>query len=395
MKNAMTKILLPAIIIILAAGCDSYATKKQAAYTRWEKTSARAKIAAAIDLFENGRIEEAEKTALQCIEADPEIAQAHLLTGRIYSFQGKLEQATQALKKAIEIDKNLDQAWYVLGTVAQQQRQPADAMEYFGNAMAIKPAKTDYIIAVAETSALQGDYDRAIGLLEEKIDHLPGDTALKIETADLLSRMGRTKDAIKMYIQTILLGNNDPALTEALGYCYITDQQWNNAIKTFEKLYKTASKDQKPAYLEIMAMCSMNDGQYSRAFSYFDKLSVDQRDSAELWLQMGQAALGADSSPRAAACARRALALRPGWSDAIAVQGCSLYLSQDYTAAIKIFRKITADKKLAGFAWLMTGRCYQQLGQTGSADKAYEKAVNLNSESKLVTLLTRPYQQVK
>jgi cytochrome c-type biogenesis protein CcmH/NrfG len=44
---------------------------------------------------------------------------------------------------------------------------------------------------------------------------------------------------------------------------------------------------------------------------------------------------------------------------------------------------------MGGFAWLMSGRCYQQLGWKDMADKAYAKASRLNPESRLVSLLAK------
>ena len=42
------------------------------------------------------------------------------------------------------------------------------------------------------------------------------------------------------------------------------------------------------------------------------------------------------------------------------------------------------DDKLAGFAWLMTGRCYQQLGQNYNAKKACENANRTKQAGKLM-----------
>ena len=36
----------------------------------------------------------------------------------------------------------------------------------------------------------------------------------------------------------------------------------------------------------------------------------------------------------------------------------------------------------------MTGRCYQQLGQSELADRAYQNAAELKPDSELITLLT-------
>jgi tetratricopeptide (TPR) repeat protein len=290
---------------------------------------------------------------------------------------------------AVEYDEDLDQAWYWLGEIAQHNKQPDQAMEYYDRAIRLKPVNTDYIIAVVQTYTAQGQYDEALDLLEEKMAMLPGDVQLKVTAADILQRLGKTAQAISAYNRAFLLEPDNIAVAEALAYCYITDEQWDQAIGIFEKISTSVDGEKKTACLQMLALCCMNAGEYGRAVTYYDKLSVSQRDNEELWLQMSQAALGAGAAKRASTCAARALSLRPGWADAIAVQGCVQYLNNDYDTAIRTFGRLTANRKIGGFAWLMSGRCYQQLGRKDLADIAYAKASSLNPESRLVSLLAK------
>ena len=51
-KLKLTILIVLAIGLVAAtSGCDSYAQKKEAAYDRWEKTTAKAKIPLARDMF--------------------------------------------------------------------------------------------------------------------------------------------------------------------------------------------------------------------------------------------------------------------------------------------------------------------------------------------------------
>ena len=387
-KHIYVVLLITGLILTLA-GCESYAEKKAAAQLKWEKTSARAKLSVARDLFTNGRIDEAAKTASKCLSVDPENPQAHLLMGEIRLEQARFEEAKKSLQTAVELDENLDQAWFCLASIHQQENQLEKARQGYEKALRLKPTSADYVIALAEIDIARGMHQDALDMLTAKTRMFPNDFALKVETADVLSRMAKTKEAINLYNQALLLKPNDEIIIEALGYCYITDQQWGKAVEMFEMLHNNAAEaDESSTYLDILAMCSMNAGQYGKAVKYYDRLSLEQRDNSQLWLQMGQAALGMDAPKRALACATRALALEPGCPDAIALQGCAQYLNNDYDNAIKTFAKITADKKMAGFAWLMTGRCYEQLGRTDLADKAYQNASELKPDSELVTLLT-------
>ena len=345
MKNIkqIYAIIFVVVIVLTLVGCESYAEKKAAAQLKWEKTSARAKVSVARDLFTNGRIDEAAKTVSKCLSVDPENPHAHLLMGEIHLEQTRFEKAKKSLRAAVELDESLDRAWFCLASIQQQENQLEEARQGYEKALRLKPTSADYAIALAEIDIARGLYQDALDMLTAKTRMFPSNFALKVETADVLSRMARTKDAINLYNQALLLKPNDEIVTEALGYCYITDQQWGKAVEMFEMLHNNVIKaDQTSTYLDILAMCSMNAGQYGKAVKYYDRLSLEQRDNPQIWLQMGQAALGMDAPKRALACAARAIALEPGSPDAIALQGCALYLNNDYNNAIKTFEKITA-----------------------------------------------------
>jgi tetratricopeptide (TPR) repeat protein len=387
LRTKLIPVILLVSILTFSTGCETHAQKKEAATLRLAKATAKAKVPVAQGLFENGRIDEAEKTISECLEVNPDIAEAHLLMGKIYLARADLTRAADSLNQAVNLDKALAPAWYLLAVVAQQNAQPQKALEYYNMAMSLDPANTDYIIALGEAYAAQGRYDDALNLLEYKTELLPNRVRLKIASADVLSRLGKTEQAIILYNQALLLKSGDPDITEALAYCYIMNKQWDRAAEMFEELTDNVEEAQRADYLQLLALCCMNAGDYSKAFAYYDRLSIDQRDDPELWLQMGRAALGAGASKRAYACAARALTLRPGWPDAVAVKACAQYLNADYTAAVKTFKGITSDKTIGAFAWAMTARCYRQLGQTAREKKAYEKAAQLKPDSELLSLM--------
>jgi tetratricopeptide (TPR) repeat protein len=389
----ITAVLLVSILA-LSAGCDSHAQKKQAAQLRWEQVTAKAKMPVARNFLDEGKIADAEKIIIRCLKADPEMPEVHLLMGRVHMAYGRIPQAEKSLTTAVELDSNCHHGWYLLAGIAMRNKQPAQALDYYNRAVLLAPANTDYIISLAEIHAARGDSDSGLALLQEKIELFPHKLPLKVAAANILHRMGNTTQAILMYNQAFLLNSADPEIIESLGYCYITNRQWSHAAKMFEKLIADSDDVQKTDYLQLLAMCSMNAGEYGKATSYYNRLSVEQRDNPELWLQMGQAALGADSPVRALTCANRALMLRPAWEDAIALKGCALYLSGDYSSAVENFKKITSKQNYGGFAWFMLARCYQQFGETAQARKAYEKAFDLNPESKLITLLAKPHRQI-
>jgi Tfp pilus assembly protein PilF len=371
----------------LLSGCASHQQSKQAAHQRFEQTTAQGKFPLARQFFENGKNDEALTILTDCLRQDPDNPQVHLLMGEVQLSLGRNDVARTHFLKAVELQDQLHAAWAWLGVIALEAKQPREALEYQIKALERAPLNVDYILSMAETHAGLNEFDMADTLLSEKCRLLPSDVRLMTAAANMKNHRGDRTGAINLYRQILVLKPDNIEVKEALAYCYIAAQDWSSALDLFDQVVNTYDGPRKKAGLEMMAMCAMNSGQYGRAVKYYDRLSVDNRNDPQIWLNMGQAALGTNDAKRANDCARRALDLRPAWDKAFALQGCAQYMDNDYSAALSTFREITSSKELGGFAWLMIGRCFQQTGDVKQAEMAMKTAASLNPDSKLVTLL--------
>jgi tetratricopeptide (TPR) repeat protein len=371
----------------LLGGCASHQQNRQAALQRFEQTTARAKLPLAREFFESGKNDEAVTILTDCLRMDPDNPQVHLLMGEVQLALGRNEIARTHFLRAVEQQDQFHAAWSWLGVIAVEAKQPRQALDYQRKALDRDPLNVDYALNLAETLVSLEELDAADSLLTEKCRALTTDVRLLTASANLKNRRGDQTGAIYLYRQILILNPDNTEVKEALAYCYIAAQNWSSALDLFDQVAGTYEGPRKKAALEMMAMCAVNSAQYGRAVKYYDRLSVDNRDDPQVWLNMGQAALGARDSKRAAGCARRALDLRPVWDKALALLGSAQYMDNDYPAALASFRGITSSKDLGGFAWLMIGRCFQQTGDAAQAETALKKAAALNPDSKRVALL--------
>lgn len=381
--------LLAVALVVLFIGCQPHAEKKQIAMKRWKTQSAIANLPVANDLLEKGETDSAMELANKCLAIEKGNAQANLIKGKALYSKGRLVEAENHIRTAVELDSKLDEGWFWLAGFALDNGNHAMALSYYGKAAQLEPANTEYITAIAEVYASQGKYVKAIEYLEKQSADMPLNKDLAVVQADLHLRRGNLKVAIGIYKRILVTDGNNPDIIAALGYCYVMDRQWFQASEMFEKLVQDASTQQKETYLQLLAVISVNNNQYGKAIKYFDQLSLSKRDDAEIWLKMGQAALGANAANRALACSKRALSIKSGWPDAVALKGCAEYLAGDYFKSIGTFKRIRGDQKLAGFAWLMTGRNLRKMGEHERAALAFEKATLLDPDSKLVAFVNR------
>ncbi|MFA5239829.1 MAG: tetratricopeptide repeat protein [Phycisphaerae bacterium] len=373
------------IICLCSIGCESPSANKKLL-----KDSVDTKLNLAQQKYDNNYFEEADRIVSECVIADPDNAQAHLLYGKLLFAEDKGTDAVRELQLAVELDEELDHGWYWLGLAEQEQGQTQQSQFCYNKAMSLNPANVDYILAVAETYAEQEKLEDAIKLLEEKMTTMPKEIPLKTAAADLMWRLGENERAIELYKQVMLMRDDDSSIAESLGYCYVFSGRLSEGAEIFNKLIGQCRDEQKKkSYLQVAAFCSVNSAQYDKAVNCYNELSVEERDNAEIWVKMGQASLGAGSADRALMCGQRALSLQPGDTDATVLVGCAQYSMRDYNAAIKNFEKVSSDEKNKSISRLMTARCYEQLGRRGEAERAYKKALEIKPSSKLGNFLAK------
>lgn len=388
LKQALIVILITALAV--CAGCESHAQNKKAAKDRWDKTSAQIKVTLAQQQYNEGEYDKALKTIEESIEADADNYKARVLYGKILLVNGHRNEAIVQLSIALLADENLDDGWYWLGVTAQESRDYEKARECYGKALMLRPTNVEYILASAEVEVACENYSLARKLLSDGMLSASGNVSLKAAAADLMMRMGRNREAVSLYREAMLMAGDDESIAESLGYCYMFSGEWEKAAEIFDSLVKGSGKeDEQKLYLQVLALCSMNCSQYGRAANCYSELSIERRDDAEIWLKMGQASLGAGALNRAFMCGQKAISLRPGYKDAIALLGSVEYTRGNYKGALMNFEKLASDRENMGFSWLMRGRCYERLGLKREAESAYKKAVEINPQSKLGDLLVK------
>lgn len=392
-----TMMVMAVIVCLGSVGCESFSESKKLAQRRWEKASAGAKLTLAQQEFDENRFDEAKKSVSKCVRADPNNAQAHLLYGKLLLVEDNQADAVRELRLAVELNEELAEGWYWLGLATQglQQTQQSwwenqQILFYYKKALTLNPSNIDYILAVAEIYTEQKKLEEATRLLEEKIAAMPRQVSLRIAAANLMWRLGKNERAIELCKQAMFMKSDDSSIAEALGYYYVFNGQWSEGAEIFNRLIEQCQDEQKKKlYLQTAALCSVNCAQYNRAINCYNKLSIEERDNAEFWVKMGQAALGADAAEKALICGETALALQPGYADAIVLAGCAQYLMEDYSEAIKNFEKITSGEKNECISWLMRARCYEQLGRKNEAGQAYRKALEIEPHSELGDFLAK------
>src|SRR6476620_3897547 len=128
----MTKWIILAAIVILAAGCNSTPakkdpTQKEQATKQWN--AARATVLAGLsrEQFKTGSLDKARLSINDAMKLEPQVASHRVISARIAIEQGQLELADSELKVAREADPKNADADYYSGVVYQRWQKPQEA----------------------------------------------------------------------------------------------------------------------------------------------------------------------------------------------------------------------------------------------------------------------------
>ncbi len=391
-KRTGCAIVLAGLLLAICGCTESHAQKRAAMEAKWQSDTAEAKLAMINDMLDRGDVDQAKTTIQQSFDEDETHPQYHLLMGRIHFIEDNRQEAHQSFQTAVELDEQLAAGWDYLGSLAVLEKDYPQAIECYEKARMFEPTNAGYVIRLADVLSETGRNVQADQLLSEILDRYPQNLELMLALAQIKQRAGHFDEAITVYEQAQLLHGDLPEIVSACGYSYLAKGQWSQAARKFEKLlnhYKNEDKARYFATLRSIAVCSFNSGNYGRAMDCYDELSVEHRNDPVIWLSMAQCALGADQADKAIYYARKALKLQPHFPRAHAVLGSSYYLKGDYEKSLDSYRHITSDDNLGGFAWFMSGRCWQQLGDTEQASAAYQRAEKLDPDSELMNLFLK------
>lgn len=147
-------------------------------------------------------------TTLAAVSPDP-VGPRNL--AQLYLDSGHPDKAVSASREALRRSPGDDNALYDLGVALGRLGRLREAQEAYQKSIAIKP-KADSYTNLAVVVAMQGDYERAVLLLQKAIEIDPAYFGAWYNLALAHETIGNRKEAVRLYEETI---RRDPGYADA------------------------------------------------------------------------------------------------------------------------------------------------------------------------------------
>jgi len=145
-----------------------------------------------------GDIDGALTSAFLALEIEPELLPERLRLANLLCYVGREEEARRIVSEGIQLDSFWRDGYIFLSKLHIDSSQSEAAVQILEAALEHMPHDTQMRTCLAELAEKMGDSQRAIDHLRKGIEMNPDWCAGYVELADVLNRMHRRKEAIRV-----------------------------------------------------------------------------------------------------------------------------------------------------------------------------------------------------
>jgi protein O-GlcNAc transferase len=159
--------------------------------------------ATAVALFEQGRLEDAERVCLAIFQADPRHAPTFELMGSLRQHQGRHGDAEHCFRQALAIDPNHPEAVFNLGNLLMTLGRSAEALSYYQRSEELLPGRPMPASNLGVALTDVGRHTEAIAAIRRALRIQPDYYFARNNLAMFLALTGKVAESVPEYRRAI------------------------------------------------------------------------------------------------------------------------------------------------------------------------------------------------
>lgn len=241
----------------------------------------------------------------QFLQAEPDNADAHYVTGLSYLFteqfdnsihhllqaihkeknnpvyianlgiaflrSGDKDKAIVHLKQAVELQPDYELAQYNLGSAFIENGQAEQAIETFTTLTGLQPDNSEYLCALADAVRETGQWLKSISLYNKVLDLDARHARAHTNMGPLMMHMGKLDEAVEHCKQAIELEPQQTLARKNLGDCYAQMEQLEEAMEAYADAYEIDSENAD--LCAAIGKIWLETSDWNEAASWFQKAS--------------------------------------------------------------------------------------------------------------------------
>jgi protein O-mannosyl-transferase len=187
-------------------------------------------------LFEEGRVDEAERHLRNAIRISPVFVDARNNLAKVCLKQGKFNEAIEHFNELIRRNEGTAEIYYNLAAALGMQKKYDDAIKYFGKSLELNPNDPDTHKRMGITLLAAGKTEEAIVHFNESLRMKANQAEVYVNLGKANSQLGRYESAIQNWTRALELKPDNAEVLNNLGWLLATfgEVSIENANKAIE-----------------------------------------------------------------------------------------------------------------------------------------------------------------
>lgn len=292
-----------------------------------------------------GKIDKALEYFHKVIDEVGDFEYTQHLLARCYRHKKEFEKIVYHCQKAIENDHEDAEIYILLGEAHLNLRDSGKAAECFEKSLVFGDARDASLLGAAGAASLEGDYEKAMELINKALETSPNAPQVLAARGDLLYSSKSYSSAAQTYRDQSRSNPDDPAPWNNLGNCFFKQHNYASAEECYRRSL-TVSPGFAMGYRNL-AVCLLKRNNPEESAAYFEKY----------------------------------LEAIPDDVDAHATLGDIYYNAKDYWKAISQYELFIRKRPDQYNAILRLADCYFNLGKLDSAKAGYGVVLRKDPEN--------------
>jgi tetratricopeptide (TPR) repeat protein len=349
------------LVVALAAGLTAQTINRNRDYRSqvalWRQnvedrpTSYVAHQSLGLNLFLNGRVDEAIAQYRRGLEYNPQYAPTWYSLANALARRGELPEAIADYRQSLMLDPNNADAHCNLGTMLLQLGKRDEALTHFREATRVDAQHWQGYYNLAMALQGQGKLEAAIQSYRRSLQINPRNWTAHYKLGNLLAEQGRLADAAAHFQRALQINPRDARTHIALG-------------ATLQEL-----------------------GQHDQAISHFRQAVAINPSNADAHFNLANALAMQGDLRQAVAHYRQSLLIRPEDADAHCNLGTALLQLGIPGEALTHLREATRIDSRHWRAYVMLGKLYLDQGKREPATENLQRALEIQPDSQLARQL--------
>lgn len=369
-------------VLLATGGCASqtHAQAKKAAVNRWSAARGGILYGLAMQQFETGDLDKAEKTCKQGVAAQPDNPRFYELMGRVQAERGDLESAYKYFDAAIALNDRSSSAHYHKGILLQRWQRYDEALDAYQKTCETAPDDVNGYLAAAEMLVKLNRSDEALAMLQSKSAYFEHNAALRTAVGRIHMMHHEFGKAVVMFREASLLSPDDMSMLESLALAEYADGQYVEAGYHLKRLLASESHADRNDLRLLQGDCYLASDRKRQAGEVYYQVARADPDNCDAWIRMAQVAWMLDDDKHLRMAAQRALQAAPQRYEGYLLHGIALRRAERQPEAIEQFELASQVAPDSALPLILKGLTLEQSGEYQSAVRAYAQALEVAPE---------------